>query len=354
MNLGKVSDQSKKQNSVRQSFDFKLNNLTSSLAVGSQKKAVVINQFKTSKDSFNVKTTLNTIENEVKRKLQRNKSNINTNSDANRESRQNSENHKKATIKVSFVDKKDSYKKLSASKQSTKPANFTNLKASKALSNMSSPGSKSNLFSNKKSNFHKDDSGNPVKQFDRKPTNPNPGFKQKIIRQASASVVGTNMMKRMLLDRSEENIQNHNHMNKYIDNQIILESDSKDFIEEDEIKKRVGIAPVNTYLVTNFNQTYKGKTINKIQSSSRLDDYKNIKDKQSNSSTKYPTIRSNHSPSTTDRKQAGSKNKIIVLASSKKIPSCPVTTTNKNEKSPPKTQSKKYYNILRQCDCFHL
>lgn len=341
MNLGKVSsDQSKKQSSIRQSFDFKLHNLTSSLAGANQKRAVIINQFKTSKDSFNVKTTLNTIENEEKRKLQRNKSIVNTISEANRVSRQNSETQRKVAIKVSFIDKPQDNSKKSASRQGgSKLVSIGNQKMAKTMNTMSSPGSKTNLLPQKKNNGAKLDLKNVTKQFDRKPSNPNPGFKQKIIRQASASVVGTNMMKKMLLDHSDDFNHNQNQMNKYIDKEIIFESDSKDFVEEDEIKKRVGNAPVNTYLVTNFNQTYKGKTINKIQSSSRLDEYK-TKDKQSYSSAKFPSIRANHSPSTTDRKLVESKNKLTMMASSKKIPSCPVTTTNKNEKSPPKTHSK--------------
>lgn len=84
-----------------------------------------------------------------------------------------------------------------------------------------------------------------------------------------------------------------NHFKKYHNKEIIMESDSKNFVEDSDQKLIIDI-PIS-YLVTNYNQTLKGKVLNKILSSSRLDLRKN-KQKQSFSSKDQALIIKN-SPS---------------------------------------------------------
>lgn len=143
-----------------------------------------------------------------------------------------------------------------------------NQKQSKLSNNyICSPISKSNLF--KKENLGALKSTQPNlqnspgdcathKQINCLLTSSANSARQKLNRQTSASIVGINKA-RLLLDRSEDFNSNgcNNQVNNYID--IIVESNSKDFVEDEDLKKRVVKKPVNSYL--NF---YKGKTVNTL------------------------------------------------------------------------------------------
>lgn len=132
--------------------------------------------------------------------------------------------------------------------------------------------------------------------------------KQNFVRQASANQI---LSKRPIFERSDDFNHTHNQMNKYIDKEVIIESDSKDFMDDEspqKTKKRT-----NTYLISNFNYT-KGKTMNKVLSQAKLETSNNP---NTANAKKRPTTSTKNLP----QKENSEKHVKLLFSANEKRPS---------------------------------
>lgn len=302
MNLIKVgSSNPKKHHSMRQSIDLKLNTLAGKPAMTANK----VNIAESPKDKKKIQKV------KAKAKVPNPISSLRLNDLKSEQIQGNCEHPVRQTSE-------GKQNKISNSHRANYAMSFAlNCKTPKnAKTNLSSPGSKNNLLTKAKLKGIENKKCEGViprkTAFPRKPTYSHPELRTKILGQTSISEDAVDMTKKSVFDSSDGFKFTQKNFNKYNDKEVIMESDSKDFVEDLGVKVDTEVPITN--LISNYNQFFKTPALKKILPSRKEECKEKQKHKQSFSLTKCATVSKNSPRQTPKRYPLTSKNMIHKLA----------------------------------------